>query len=79
MSSELLTFCLVWAKFYPEFFLLQGDSGGPLVAVNGNRYELYGVVSWGRGCAAARYPGIYGNVFGVKSWIVDTMGRGECS
>ncbi|QQP37851.1 Trypsin-1 [Caligus rogercresseyi] len=36
----------------------QGDSGGPLVQGN----TLVRIVSWGRGCAFAGYPGVYGKV-----------------
>ncbi|XP_065167431.1 trypsin alpha-3-like [Atheta coriaria] len=36
----------------------QGDSGGPLAMGN----TLVGIVSWGRGCALAGYPGVYTNV-----------------
>ncbi|KAF5287001.1 hypothetical protein FQA39_LY16115 [Lamprigera yunnana] len=45
----------------------QGDSGGPLV--DKNRNEQVGIVSWGYGCADARYPGVYSNVYILKSWI----------
>ncbi|XP_011180899.1 trypsin [Zeugodacus cucurbitae] len=46
----------------------QGDSGGPLVAHD----ELVGVVSWGRGCGAAGYPGVYADVAEERSWIEET-------
>ncbi|XP_076061281.1 trypsin-1-like [Oratosquilla oratoria] len=40
----------------------QGDSGGPLVTSKGEVMQLIGVVSWGYGCADARYPGVYAYV-----------------
>jgi len=44
----------------------QGDSGGPLVQGN----SLHGIVSWGRGCALAGYPGVYTSSAYFRSWIL---------
>jgi trypsin len=44
----------------------QGDSGGPLFDQDGTQV---GVVSWGSGCAQAKFPGVYSRVSGVKDWI----------
>lgn len=43
----------------------QGDSGGPLVA----NKTLYGITSWGIGCAHPKYPGVYTGVSHFRKWI----------
>jgi transmembrane serine protease 2 len=53
----------------------QGDSGGPLVVKNKNGYWFqYGITSWGYGCAAAGYPGVYGRTSSFCSFIQSTTG-----
>jgi secreted trypsin-like serine protease len=47
----------------------QGDSGGPLVVNTGSGVQQVGIVSWGFGCAAAGYPGVYTRVSEFKDWI----------
>merc|ERR1739838_476395 len=46
-----------------------GDSGGPLVCENAGTWTLYGITSWGKGCAKENYPGIYGRVHESLDWI----------
>ncbi len=49
-----------------------GDSGGPLVVADGaGGLKQVGVVSSGRGCGLARFPGIYGEVPARLDFITD--------
>lgn len=48
-----------------------GDSGGPLVFND----TLYGIVSFGHGCALPDYPGVFANVTAERNWILGTMSK----
>lgn len=47
----------------------QGDSGGPLVVSTGEGWQQIGIVSWGIGCAADGYPGVYTRASTFIDWI----------
>ncbi|XP_016957760.1 trypsin 3A1 [Drosophila biarmipes] len=53
----------------------QGDSGGPLVTSINGQMKLYGIVSWGFGCANAMFPGVYTKVPAFGDWIAQTTGE----
>eukprot|EP00438_Fugacium_kawagutii_P015652 Skav229949 [mRNA] locus=scaffold2665:176073:177371:- [translate_table: standard] len=52
----------------------QGDSGGPLSCQEKGKFVLRGVTSWGQGCGSPNFPGVYGKVQSVMSWIEDVTG-----
>lgn len=47
----------------------QGDSGGPLFAETNQGRLQVGITSWGIGCAAQGYPGVYARVGALRGWI----------
>jgi len=50
------------------------DSGGPLVCQGrGGQWTVYGITSWGAGCAMPEYPGVWARVSKVVNWIEDIM------
>ena len=42
---------------------------GPLTYEDAGKTYLIGVVSWGKGCADPKYPGVYARVTKVLDWI----------
>ena len=57
----------------------QGDSGGPLVIPGGGSGGdvQIGVVSWGIGCAAPDFPGVYARISRAYSWIEHEVCKGS--
>lgn len=54
----------------------QGDSGGPLLIRTspGGPWTQTGVVSYGIGCALAKFPGVYTRVTSFRPWIKQYAG-----
>jgi len=78
-GSGTITSAMICASS-PNRDSCQGDSGGPLVRNVGGYFNLIGVVSWGYGCADARYPGVYARVTNQIDWITRTSSSGNtCS
>ena len=57
-----------YSSFLNIFQTIQGDSGGPLFFCDA-KCEQIGIVSFGIGCAEAKYPGVYTRVSKYINWI----------
>lgn len=61
----------------PNIDSCYGDSGGPLFDNRDPNAEVQvGIVSWGKGCAKRKFPGVYSEVNNpsIRSWITTTAG-----
>jgi len=51
-----------------------GDSGSPVLYRHSDAsITIFGITSWGVGCARDRYPGVYTKVSFFLSWIYETI------
>ncbi|XP_076060017.1 transmembrane protease serine 9-like [Oratosquilla oratoria] len=79
--------CIKYYKFYPITPSMicagyqeggkgpcNGDSGGPMVTLQGGKYVLIGIVSWGVGCAGRRAPAVFARFTVFVSWIESVAG-----
>jgi len=57
-----------------ECLWIQGDSGGPMVSKKDSLWIQSGIVSFGKGCALPKYPGVYTRVSQYQNWIKSYMG-----
>ena len=48
---------------------IKGDSGGPLICAEDGKPVLYGVTSWGFGCAKENSPGVWTKITNYVDWI----------
>ncbi|XP_010781147.1 prostasin-like [Notothenia coriiceps] len=55
----------------------QGDSGGPMMIKKGSVWIQSGVVSFGEGCAAPKFPGVYARVSQYEDWIKNHTGSSK--
>jgi secreted trypsin-like serine protease len=55
----------------------QGDSGGPMFAKTASGPRQIGITSFGAGCGAQGYPGVYTevNAASIRSFIIDAARR----
>lgn len=55
----------------------QGDSGGPMFAKPGGKFTQIGITSWGIGCGAAGYPGVYAEVnnSSIRGFITNSASK----
>ncbi|KAK9978851.1 hypothetical protein ABG768_020589 [Culter alburnus] len=51
----------------------QGDSGGPMVSKKDSLWIQSGIVSFGKGCAEPKYPGVLARVSQYQNWIKSYM------
>ncbi|XP_063814712.1 urokinase-type plasminogen activator isoform X2 [Pseudophryne corroboree] len=57
----------------------KGDSGGPLTCQYNEQMVLYGIISWGEGCAKENKPGVYTRITNYLPWIQEHMAESSNS
>lgn len=65
--------CHFSLMFSPPATACHGDSGGAAVVFDSetNVPTIVGIVSWGKGCALRKFPGVYSRVIAARKWIED--------